>query len=96
MPLEVMILSIGDPGEERAEIIELQGELENIELMRCELDREKIELHFDAFFLQGSLKEEKYTLIERIDTEDGPVFRKVLVRNHVYFFNRPPRYKLLK
>lgn len=91
-----MIISIGCHGEERAEIIELQGEVENIELISCELDREKVELHFDAFFLQGSLKEEKYTLIERVDTEHGPVFRKVLVNSHVYLFNKPPRYKLVK
>jgi hypothetical protein len=91
-----MIINIGSSGDEEFEIIELQGELENIELINCELDRERIELHFDTFFLQGILKEEKYTLIEKIDTEQGAVLRKVHVADTVYFFNKPPRYKLYR
>lgn len=91
-----MIIDIKDESENGIDIIELKGEVENVELIDCEFDKEKVELHFENFFLAGGKKQDKYTLLERVETQNGPVFRKVAATNEIYFFESPPMYKLAK
>ena len=92
-----MFIDIGKYEEgDDMDIIELQGDLENIELIDCKLDRDKVELHFENFFLQGCIKDETYTLLERTYTGGRYVFRKFPAKRKVFFFNKPPRYKFSK
>lgn len=91
-----MIIDIKNEHENGIDIIELKGEVENVELIDCEFKKEKAELHFENFFLLGNKKQDKYTLLERVDSENGPVFRKVSMTSDIYFFGSPPMYKLTR
>lgn len=91
-----MVINVAGDGEGSLDIIVLQGEVEGIKLIDCELDKEKVELHFENFFLQGQVKKEVYTVVEREETGNGYSFKRYPVVNQVYFFNRPPKYKLNK
>lgn len=91
-----MVVNIRQSSDRDLDIIILQGEVENIELINCELDKERVELHFESFFLNGQIKRETYTVIEREETSKGYVFKKLPVVSSVYVFDKPPRYKLCK
>ncbi|KAK1350346.1 hypothetical protein LUQ84_000584 [Hamiltosporidium tvaerminnensis] len=77
------------------EIFELQGEVENIELINCHFNRDKIQLVFDNFTLNGYLDSSKcFTVVKRTKSETGVEHKSVGVCRNVYVFSQPPKFKI--
>ncbi|KAM0687286.1 hypothetical protein COBT_001478 [Conglomerata obtusa] len=84
-----MILTIHEDHQE-LEIIELQAEIENIEMMQFEFDKEKIELIFENFILKGKKLECELIIFESCD--DLIINRGFI--GHYYLFDKCPRFKV--
>ena len=73
---------------ENLEIFEFQGEFENIELFDGIFDKEKLQMKFKGFSLQGKVIKKEFTILEKVEND----FKQKGTLQEVILFNQPPRY----
>lgn len=84
-----MYLEIFNEDQNVCEIIEIQAELQNIEQINCTLDREKVVLDFEKFYLEGKKVEKGFTILERREN----VICKIGHVTFIYLFDKPPIFR---
>lgn len=73
----------------QCEIIELQGELQNIECIDVKFDSKNVVLDFDKFYLQGKRLDKSFIVLERVDLQ----IKKIGDVKYIYLFDKPPVFK---
>lgn len=73
---------------EDLEIFEFQGEFENMDLFDGQFDKEKLQMRFKGFTLQGKKVKKDFTIVEKV--ESSFIRRKVV--QEVILFNQPPKF----
>lgn len=86
-------MDILESEESDIEVLELQGDVENIHAFDGRFNKDLIQLEFGSFVLKGRKVEKEFCVMER-SIEDGKCRLNVVKRvKSIYLFDRPPKYK---
>lgn len=86
-------MDILDEEESDVELLELQGEVENMEAFDGRFDKELIQLEFGTFILSGRRVEKEFCILEQNIKDDKRYLRIIKKVKNVYLFDKPPKYK---
>ncbi|CCI73977.1 ECU09_0855 [Encephalitozoon cuniculi GB-M1] len=86
-------MDIVESEESDVELIELQGEVENMDAFDGRLNKELVQLEFGTCVLYGRKVHKEFCVL-RADVCNGRPCLKIIKRiRSVYLFDKPPRYK---
>lgn len=79
--------------ESSMDLLELQGDVENMDAFDGRLNRDLVQLEFENFVLQGRKVAKEFCILERA-TRNGRRRLKVVRRTkEVLLFDKPPKYR---
>ncbi|AHL28966.1 hypothetical protein EHEL_090825 [Encephalitozoon hellem ATCC 50504] len=86
-------MDITDAEESDVELIELQGEVENMDAFDGRLDKELVQLEFGTCVLHGRKVHKEFCVLEADICNEKPCLRVIKRIKCVYLFDKPPRYR---
>ncbi|AHL30149.1 uncharacterized protein Eint_090815 [Encephalitozoon intestinalis ATCC 50506] len=86
-------MDILDAEESDVDLIELQGEVENMEAFDGRLNKELVQLEFGTCVLHGRKIDKEFNIIETDVCNGRPCLKVIKKVKCVYLFDKPPRYR---
>lgn len=86
-------MDIVDSEESDVDLIELQGEVENMEAFDGKLNKELVQLEFGTYILSGRKVHKEFCILEPGVRNGMPCLNVIKRVKTVYVFDKPPRYR---
>jgi hypothetical protein len=88
-----MSVTVTTAEEEDVDVLELQGEVENMDLFDGRFNRELVQLEFENFVLVGRKVQKEFCVVEKVIVGGRPRLTVIKKTKHVFLFDKPPRYR---
>ncbi|KAM0672654.1 hypothetical protein CWI42_100310 [Ordospora colligata] len=79
--------------ESDIEVLELQGDVENMDAFDGHFNKDLVQLEFPTFILQGRKIHKELSILQRDVVNSIPCIKLVRKLKTVYLFDKPPRYR---
>ncbi|KAH9410820.1 hypothetical protein HK407_10g15860 [Ordospora pajunii] len=79
--------------ESDIEVLELQGDVENMDTFDGCFNKDLVQLEFPTFILQGRKVHKELSILQRDIVNSTPCIKLVRKLKTVYLFDKPPRYR---
>lgn len=87
------MVDILDSEENDVDLLELQGDVENMDLFDGILNKNPVQLEFKTFILPGRKISKEFGIMEKSICDGKPALRIIKRIRTVYLFDKPPRYR---
>lgn len=86
-------MNIVDAEESDVELIELQGDVENMDAFDGKFNKELVQLEFGTCVLHGRKVYKEFSVLEAVVCNEKPCLKVIKRIGCVYLFDKPPRYR---